>query len=356
MRDWLGVFAAAARAAVAGLLVFLCVRDLPAARAHDEIDALPGFDFRAEADALIGEERYDEALLVLDAGLELAAPGERTTLEETRRRAQAEQGEVLRRARAAALGAWTGRGDSAEALGGALIADLFVFGDVRDLVIEGGRALRGEDADEVLVALSAAGIGLTAAPGADLGAALLKFARRVGAMSEAFARHLIRLAQRAVRQGRGDELAAVAADAGALARGTRPGAALAILRHVDDPAGLRWAARIAERPGGAFALWLGGRPALAWGMGAGPGAEKLLLRAARKGRAGMGYLAAHGDLLLRAHPLLGLFKALRKGHPQALAADALRRHAGAVLGLLGAWLAYELTRMAAGLRRRWVGG
>lgn len=40
------------------------------------------------------------------------------------------------------------RGESVEALAGAVVADLFVFVDVRDLVIEAGKTLRGEDNDE----------------------------------------------------------------------------------------------------------------------------------------------------------------------------------------------------------------
>src|SRR5690606_41661399 len=75
-------------------------------------------------------------------------------------------------------GVWTGRAEDGVGVACAVASDLVVFGDVRDLTRQAGRWLRGEDADEVLVALSAAGIALTFAPQVGAGNDLLKADRK----------------------------------------------------------------------------------------------------------------------------------------------------------------------------------
>jgi hypothetical protein len=215
-----------------------------------------------------------------------------------------------------------------------------VFGDVRDLVIQAGRKLRGEETDPVIVGLSAGGILLTVSPALDLGGALLKFARRIGAMTDAFARRLLEAMQRAVARRNADEVLQISDDLATLSARARPAGALAILRHIDDPAELRLARRFSERPGGAFALWLGGRPAIAL-LKAGASGEELLLKAARRGRAGFEYLARNGTLMFRAHPLLGLVKGLYKGNIPELLLQLARRYSEILLGLAAGWAAFE---------------
>ncbi len=60
-------------------------------------------------------------------------------------------------------GAITGKGEELEGMIGAGVADLFVVGDLRDLVIEGSHWLNGEKVDEVILALSSLGVAATAA-------------------------------------------------------------------------------------------------------------------------------------------------------------------------------------------------
>ena len=60
-------------------------------------------------------------------------------------------------------GAISGKGDTGSMLVGSMVADAFVFGDVRDLSIEAWHKFRGRDADEFVVLLSAVGIGSSAA-------------------------------------------------------------------------------------------------------------------------------------------------------------------------------------------------
>lgn len=339
------------RAAVLVWLIALCWADLPAAQWRDRLRALPAHDFHAEAERFRRAEDYDSALLVIEAGLIDAEPGRARQLEALRDRVQREQRSIARRLRDVGHGALTGQGESAEALGGAVAADLLVFGDVRDLVIQSGRALRGEDTDEVIVALSAAGLVLTAAPALDLGTAMLKAARRLGALSARFARGLTRLARRAVARGDAGALRKVLDDTAGLTFRARTRPALRILRHVDDPADLRFAARLSGRPGGAYALHAGGAAAMQWGRVTGKAGERWLLRAARKGPRGIELLRDGGRVLMRPHPWLGLLKGLYKGTVPALWRELIETWASAILGVLAGWLMIESGLFAQRARR-----
>jgi hypothetical protein len=334
------VLGSVVRLALAAGLVWLCWQDQPAINARHGFEALPPFDYWKEADTLLNQERFSEALLVVDEGL-VAVPEHQKPLTELRAAIVQEQGRWMYRFQQLGRGALSGTGDNLESLTGAVVADLFVFGDVRDLVVQAGRKLKGEETDPIIIGLSAGGILLTVSPAVDLGGALLKFARRMGSMSASFARHLGDALKRAVATRNADEVAAIADDLAALSKQTRPAVALAILKHVDDPAELRLARRFAEKPGGAFTLWLGQRQVLTW-LKVSAGNEDLMLKAARRGRAGFKYLADHGTLMFKPHPLLGLLKGLYKGNVPALLVALMRQYADVILGLAAGWAAYEV--------------
>lgn len=358
VQDWLSIAGALFRTGIAALLLVICLRDWPVTEAHAEFEALPAYDHLAQARNLAGQRRYSEALLVLEDGMPVVRPLKRVELADLHYQVERERASLLNRLHQAGEGLLTGTGESAEALAGAVVADLFVFGDVRDLVIQGHSYAQGEGADEVIVALSVAGIVLTATPSLDLGTALLKFARRVGALTEAFAASLVHIAQRAVAERRADELTAVIGDVAALGSDARPAVTLAVLKNLDEVSDLRRAAELSRRPGGSFALWVGGRSGLQWLRQTGSAGETLWLRAAKKGRVGMDWLAQKGTVLLRPHPLLGLLKGLYKDNVQALLGEWLRRNAAAFVGVFAAWLAFEALRFAYCVRERWrrVGG
>ncbi|MGB9367593.1 MAG: hypothetical protein WCE79_16415, partial [Xanthobacteraceae bacterium] len=61
-----------------------------------------------------------------------------------------------------ARGFVTGKPEDIASAAGMLTGDLFVFGDVRDLVREGWHGLRGEEVDKVVLGLAGTGIAVTA--------------------------------------------------------------------------------------------------------------------------------------------------------------------------------------------------
>ena len=77
MRRLISLLFSCLRLGIAAVLVFLCWQDCPAATASAQFEALPDFDFAAEARALLKQERFSESLLVIEAGLQEPAPAKR---------------------------------------------------------------------------------------------------------------------------------------------------------------------------------------------------------------------------------------------------------------------------------------
>ncbi|KYK43588.1 hypothetical protein A1D31_16180 [Bradyrhizobium liaoningense] len=94
-----------------------------------------------------------------------------------------------------ATGLVTGNADDVASLSGTVAGDLFVFGDIRDVVREGKHLAMGEDTDRLVLALAAAGLAVTAATYVSVGGAspvragltLVKDARKVGRLGEGLA-------------------------------------------------------------------------------------------------------------------------------------------------------------------------
>jgi len=336
----LSILGSVVRLTIACAFLWFCWQDLDRTHALAEFEALPEFDYWKEAGQLLDQERFSEALFVVDAGIE-ALPEKKDSLMVLRQRIEVEQKSWMFRFQQLGQGALTGTGKSLEALTGAVVADLFVFGDVRDLVVQAGRKLRGEETDPVIVALSAGGILLTVSPAVDLGGALLKFARRIGAMSESFAKNLLKVFQDAVAKRNADELVQISTDMETLAAKARPAGAMTIFKNVDDAAELRRAAQFTEQPGGTFALWLSGRNGLGWLRSGTPDAGALLIKASKRGREGLDYLFSKSHIMLKPHPLLGLIKGFWKGNIPEMLYLLGQKYATLLLGLAFGWVAFE---------------
>ncbi len=185
-----------------------------------------------------------------------------------------------------AVGLVTGNADDAGSLSGTVAGDLFVFGDIRDVVRESKHLVMGEDTDHLVLGLATAGLAVTAATYVSVGGAaplragltLVKDARKVGRLGEGLtewagrsAREMVDapLLQNAVASGSvmhpGQTVSAIRAafraeKAGALVRlakdvgrvSEKAGArgALDTLRIAEGPADVARAARLAESKGG----------------------------------------------------------------------------------------------------------
>ncbi len=365
------------RLSAAVFVLWALAADWGARAARLAMGELPGFDYAAEVASLRQEGRFGEALVMADEGLgdiDTLSVEQRDALLAERDRVVAERDSWKRRLRDAGTGALTGRGDSLEALAGTVVADLFVVGDVRDLIIQSWNMLRGGDTDELVLALSGVGLATTLAPEVDWAPSLLKAARKVGSMSKGLGEGVLK----AIRKGRNEEVLRIMGDVGVLARHASPAGALRAMKHADDPEDLARLARFLERRGGGAAgagedaaraaarLEKDGGGALALhvfegdaldvlragdALGEPARAERVLVRAARHGRAGRGFVRAGlATPLLKPHPLVGLLKALHKGTAAALVDELLERadaHAWWITAAALAWAVVEAGLIAA---------
>jgi hypothetical protein len=105
-----------------------------------------------------------------------------------------------------ATGLVTGNADDIASLSGTVAGDLFVFGDIRDVVREGKHLAMGEDTDRLVLGLAAAGLAVTAATYVSVGGVgpvragltLVKDARKVGRLGEGLAEWAGRSARQVV--------------------------------------------------------------------------------------------------------------------------------------------------------------
>jgi len=185
-----------------------------------------------------------------------------------------------------ASGLVTGNADDVASMSGTVAGDLFVFGDIRDVVRESKHIAMGEETDRLVLGLAAAGLAVTAATYVSIGGVapvragltLVKDARKVGRLGEGLtewagrsARDIVDtpMLQNAVETGSvmrpGQTIAAIKAafrpgEAGALVRlaedagrvGEKAGmrGALDTLQIAEGPKDVARAARLAESKGG----------------------------------------------------------------------------------------------------------
>jgi hypothetical protein len=342
-------FAGVLRLLIAAFLLWAVASDTGPRLARLQYAALPDFDYAAEVEYLHAAGRYGEAIIIADAGIEDAADGAASAeLRRQRDLAEAERRSVARRAGEMAMGAISGRGESLEALLGAVAADFFIVGDVRDLALEGGRYALDGEADEMILALSAIGIGTTLAPKIDWAPSLLKFARKAGTLTRGLAEQVTRLA----RAGDKEQLLTLFGNLRRLADHASPGGAVRLLRHADSAEDVGTLATFVQKNRrGAAALHITGKEGASLVKGSvragatAADASQAVILASAKGKHGIAWLRTGAwKAMLRPHALVGIAKGLWKGHAQDLAAhlaSLIDPHARWLLPLLAAWVFVE---------------
>lgn len=147
----------------------------------------------------------------------------------------------------------TGEPQDVSGFAGAATGDLLVFGDIRDIVREGSRWMRGMETDPLIMGLAAAGLAVTgatyftwgtAAP-ARVGSTLVKVARRTGKLSAKLADDVVVLLK-ARKTGR---VSAALTDVAQIQRRAGTRTALESMRHADNVGDLAKAGVLAEKKG-----------------------------------------------------------------------------------------------------------
>ncbi|MBS0265493.1 MAG: hypothetical protein JSS02_26410 [Planctomycetes bacterium] len=297
----------------AGLLIILAT-DNSARLARVHFNSMPAMDYLDDVRNLRADHRYAEALMVAEAGLDELHGSDRDHLQAEMQQIREEQESVVRRGKELLRGALVGEGDSLEALVGAVGADMFVVGDVRDLVIQGGRLAVDGDSDELILALSAVGLLTTVMPEIDWVAAFLKVAKKGGALSKRMVEGLVRLVRRATDTQDYTNLRRVFGGFQTLLEKSTPAGALRVMRYLDDTKDVELIANFLKRQKtGGFVLHVAGKDGIEILKKSSRASEDLLVQATKKGDAGMAWLRSGGQRLLRPHLVVGALKGLQKG-------------------------------------------
>lgn len=283
--------------AVAGVLLWPHARDAGAVlAAQDDPVALSDaqVDVAVRNDQSVLIRNIEDALAANDSDLaksfaDLAAARNVALPDDLSKRvsdAVAEANSASQMASRFASGLVTGTADDVASLSGTIAGDLFVFGDIRDVIREGKHLVMGEEGDRLVLGLAAAGLAITAATYASIGAAtparagltLVKDARKVGRLGEgltAWAGRSVRgvvdtpMLQKAVadasvmrpvqtmtavkaafRADKAGGLLRLAKDVGRVGEKAGARGALDTLRVAEGPKDVARAARLAESKGG----------------------------------------------------------------------------------------------------------
>jgi len=149
-----------------------------------------------------------------------------------------------------ARGFVTGKPEDVSSAAGMIAGDLFVFGDVRDVVRESWRGLKGDEADLLVLGLAGGGLAITAgvyasgglAAPARAGLSVVKAARRGGVIGAS----MVRLLKVETREG----ITAFASNLGKVQARTGTRGALDALKIAERPADAAKLAALAAAKGG----------------------------------------------------------------------------------------------------------
>jgi hypothetical protein len=283
--------------AAAGLLLWPHARDAGAVLAAQD-DPVALSDARVESalrkDPAILTKNIEDALAAKDADLaksfvDVAATKNVALPDDLTKRvsdAVAEENSASHFAGRFANGFVTGNADDVGSMSGTVAGDLFVFGDIRDVVRESKHLVMGEDADRLILGLAAAGLAVTAATYVSVGGVapvragltLVKDARKVGRLGEGLTEWAGRSARNVVdapmlqtaladasimrpgqtidavkaafRAEKAGGLVRLAKDVGRVGEKAGTRGALDTLRIAEGPKDVARAARLAESKGG----------------------------------------------------------------------------------------------------------
>jgi len=98
----------------------------------------------------------------------------------------------------------TGSSKSLEEAGGAMLSDLIIYGDIRDLVIQGYFKVTGRETDPFIVVLSTAGLATSLIQSADWLPSMLKLLRKAGAVTENLAKTTVSMVSVTLKHGKAE--------------------------------------------------------------------------------------------------------------------------------------------------------
>ena len=358
----LQAFALAGLSAAAALVLLSAVtHDLAERRLTRALRALPDHDFTAEIVSLREQGRISEALdWARYVTNNPALPGQ-AVASNLAVRLEAEQHSLWLQADRAAKGFITGSGKSEEEMGGAIASDMVVYGDCRDLILQGYYRITGHETDPVVAALAGIGLLTEWIDAVDWAPAVLKAFKKANALSQRFVGWLLAACRSSVQARAIDPaLKSLLSDLKRLHERLGLARTAAVFHHADNAADVAFLAKQADAHPGEVYRFLatsgdGGLPLLRR-YAEEPRKFNLLALATRKGLPGIELLRKGGELRhLTLFTRYGerVLRTFRLERPQRFLRQLALRSPAACGGLwaaAGVLLAAALWQICAGLR------
>ena len=312
--------------------------------------ALPNHDFTAEVFALYDQGRISEALdWARYVTNNPALPGQ-IAASNLVVRLEREQNSLWLQADRAAKGFITGSGNSIEEMSGAIASDMVVYGDCRDLIIQGYYRVTGHETDPVVIALASVGLLTEWIDAVDWVPAALKAFKKTGALSQRLGDWILTTCKRSAQLRRIDPaLKQLATDLRRLYGRLGLAKTATVFRHADTAADVSFLAKQVDAHPNEIYRFLAtaeaeGTPLLRRYADTPRGLDLLVL-ATRKGRPGIELLRRGGELrsvTLSVRYGERILRMLHLNLPQQLLYALTMRSAAARTGLWAAAIALSV--------------
>ena len=242
----------------------LCASDLsesPARTPLDEqIEAVPDYDYLHEVRELQANGRLDEAEHLADWVLSGSSITNRHEVSAVREKVNRRRTALWRRTKRVVKGFVVGDGASVEELGGAVISDFLLWGDIRDLAKQGYNKVAGKEADPVVTALAAIGVCTSVASfwvadpaecaevAADASFSFLKTLRKMGQLSNKFCGVIVTVGGESVKAKSASKgLKELVVGTKGLFDGVGAARAATVMKHIDDVDSLKAVSKMAKQ-------------------------------------------------------------------------------------------------------------
>ena len=175
------------------VLALCCLQRTDESGNISALDRLPDHDYITEISELMNQKRFGEAQTLCEDVIALNLPCAGKA-EELKEQSKKESEKIFNRFFKAGKGFITGAPDSSpEELAGCIVSDMFMYGDIRDLTMQGYYKFTKKETDPVIAGLAAAGLLTEFVDVADWAPAVLKAFRKIGAITDEMGKYILKI-------------------------------------------------------------------------------------------------------------------------------------------------------------------
>lgn len=300
---------------------------------YRDLIAMPNYNYIPDIKELDSQGRKSEALELARYILQTPELPGQEEAKELANKLESELDSIWGKTKRVMSGFVFGEGNSIEEIGGSITADMIVYGDIRDLIKQGYYKVTGNDTDAVVAALAGVGLITEVVDLSDWAPSVFKAFRKVGALSDKFAKWLIIVCERSIKTKKLDDGLKMAFDYVRILSDTVGiGRAATMFKYVDNPSDLEAITKFAiQTPDTAYIMMkVGNKEALKAikTFDNSPQAIMVMTIATQKGTKGIEWLNKGGSVgtlyLFRTRVAARVLKNLHLGRIQAFITEAAK--------------------------------